>query len=396
MTPEEYREGESRAGPDREARDGGLLAFVGTLVVSLCIGTGFVAWANVWGNYGDAGFFHVYNDRRGKAEALESIPREELPDAWLIGASTLYPFLPAAVEERFGMRTFHLANYWARTDEHWSWLRFLLDDLRASPKLILLGLETWAFQPGDDGPVFYRHLRRRLLNTPQLTPYVSGYRPAVHRLSQALDLLSGQQFSLAMRAVTTGQERKLFVPIGDHARFSPDGSGPYADEEPESSFASPRINRFYAEILAGQRDPDTAPSRELRARFLDEPWISADDVAVFFPGDTFASPQLELFDRFVRLATEREIPLVVLLLPVHPLFEDALRAGDPDREHRVVRLRAEADRRLAAAGGRTLLVDASDLAHFGGDPFGFHDRHHMKPSNADRILDLAQRRWNDL
>ena len=147
------------------------IAFVTLTLVSMA----FVAWANVWGNYADEGYFSVYNDRRGKVEALLQTRPEALPEAWIIGASTTYPLSPSIVQALTGLETYSLANYWARMEENYAWLRFVLEDLEQSPKMIVLGLSTWSFRPDNRGPVPYPTIRRRLINSPRKLPRHSDH-----------------------------------------------------------------------------------------------------------------------------------------------------------------------------------------------------------------------------
>jgi hypothetical protein len=357
----------------------------------------FVAWSNVWGNYGDEGFFYTYNDRRGKSEALVSATRTELPRAWLMGGSTIYPLLPDAVEERFGISTYTTANFWVRMDENWSWLNFILDDFGAKPELIILGLETWTFRPDNLGPVIYPHLRRRLINAPLLMSHLDDSAGWKVTLSKGLDLLSSQQLRLAAIAVRTGIDRQRFRPAGEDSlvQYFPDGSGPYKEEKPKEFFADAEINNFYKKLLDGEIRPGAPETVAQRARLVEDArFVTTQEIEGFFPGRDFDPAEVELLERFSELAAKHGIPVIYVLMPVHPYFEDILIARTNHVKQR--RQLQELVARVAERSGNdSLVVDATNLRSFGGDPMAWHDPLHMKPSNGDKILDLALRRWTE-
>ncbi|MFQ5559118.1 MAG: hypothetical protein ACE5FU_00840 [Nitrospinota bacterium] len=272
------------------------------LLTAVLVGTAIsvVIWANIWGNYGTKGLFQFYNDRRGKAEALTQIPKEKLADLWIIGSSTIYPLLPKDVESTFNLKAYSLANFWARTEEHWCWLNFILKDLQKKPKLIILSLDTWSFAPDEKGPPNFPHLRRRLLNTPQLIKHLPEYSEFKHFLSKSQDLLTGQQLLRALRKISKGSKRRSVFDLSSVNVFG-DGSGPYAEEKPDSYFATEEINSFYKDILYSNKEHDFKENQEKFDSFGSLDIVSLQEITVFFPAKKFRKKSIDLFTKFVQL-----------------------------------------------------------------------------------------------
>ena len=70
-------------------------------------------YMNIFGYFGDTGYFHVYNDRQAKADFLKKINQQQLPDAYILGSSDMLPFQPRQIEQLFGLKTFNLGNFWS-------------------------------------------------------------------------------------------------------------------------------------------------------------------------------------------------------------------------------------------------------------------------------------------
>lgn len=359
----------------------------------------FVIWANVWGNYGDRGMFMLYNDREGKVRALKEKPREQLPEAYIFGASTTYPLLPRTVEQHTGLSTYSLSNFWSRMNEHWAWLNFIEKDLASEPRMIILGLNTWTFRPDNRGPHLYPHLRRRLINSPDLFKQLDEYNPVQAFLSKALDVLSSQQLNLAWQKFKRNRPFHDMVPaLGDvgviDSRFHADGTGPYREEEADKVFASDAVNDYYRELLYEGRDPDSAESLALRERFIaSQEHITKAEVARFFIGKGFSARSVNLFERFVERCEERNIPLGIIYIPIHPLFDEKLNAHT---DHQLNRRNMDALVKRVTKGRNNKIVvfDATDLRSFDGDPGRFHDAYHMKPSTGDQLLAAFFERWD--
>ena len=373
-----------------------LRLFSGTLAVGFVLLASFIAWTNVFGSYGDIGYWKVYNDRRGKAEALLAKPSTELPELWMIGSSTSYPLLPKDVEERFGRRTYTVVNYWARMTENWSWLNFILRDLAQKPDMIILGLETWTFRPDSDGPFIYPRIRRRLINTPILFQYVDEYHPGRVILSKIFDLISYQHLQFGLEALMTGEKRTGFRNTDQNTEdFNSDGSGPYGEEKPDEFFAPIQINEFYRKLHRGDIHLDERETAQAHERYMARTDVVIQkELDTFFPGEDFDAREVALFSRFVELCEAHSIPLIILLMPTHPYYHDKL-LRHTEHERHLRSLRALAAKTTAGRAMKTMVFDASDLREFGGDPIAFHDMYHMKPSNGRRLLDHALKRWRN-
>jgi hypothetical protein len=365
----------------------------------LLVACAFVWWANVWGNYGDSGLFNIYNDRRGKSEALTLRDRSQLPPAWIVGGSTAYPLLPRFVSSEFGLEAYNLACFWARMTEYLSWLEFLVQDLKVRPQLLIISLETWTFRPDDRGPFLYPHHRRRFLNAPLLFRHSADYDPIRLRASRALDLLSAQQLRYATTAVSRGARWRHFQLANQHnswIRFESDGSGPYADENPGTDFPNAWVNDLYARMMAAQGRGDSQGIGRLRividGILRQQDAVSQVDLDSYFPGSGLAGREVAAFERLLTLSARLQSDVVLLILPVHPYFEDLL-SRSTGRAARLNDLRDLASAAAAKNPGRVTIFDGQDLRSFGGKPSGFHDRLHMKPSNGLRLLRAAARAW---
>jgi hypothetical protein len=358
-------------------------------------------WGNVWQDFGDTGFFTLYNDRRAKSEFLLRLPTNDLPQAWVLGSSNLMPFQPGSIQKRFGYKTFNLGVFWGRIEDSWCWLNYILDDLHSQPKLLILGVEPWTFGPGTDGPALFPHLSRRLLNTPLLVRHLDEYSPTRHALSKLGDGISGQHIlSVIELAIKRRFQRRTFKSLEDSGVFLTDGTAhAYNRSNPASFYLSPQVERFYKDLATGALKAGDPSVEAERNRFLDIGLNAGavDDrtLMAYMPSEGLRPQSIALFRRLIGLCQERNIRVAIIVMPTQPFFYDALCRETHHRRNldALIAMLHDVQRHYSVVSAVT---DASHISRFGGDPAGFHDNFHMTPANCERVLDLVQQQMQDL
>lgn len=323
----------------------------------------FVVWANPWQSYGNSGYFTVYNDRYTRSLHLASLPSAEAPQAFVLGSSIMYPFLPANVDAAFGVRSYSLASFFGRIEDSWCWLEFVTRSLGWRPRLLVLGIEPSSFADATDGPVLLPYAQRRLLNAPLLATYFPGGSPRRIAGSKAIDLLSAQQLKLGIVGALGARPRETLPSAGDRAgieafiraaSYRLDGSGPYGDERNYSPF-----------------DPGTK--------------LTLRNVRDYLPASRLRESGLVLLERLVHRAREVDAEVVLIFPPLYAPFAAMLReqAGYASLLEAV---RGRVDLLARQHPGRVTVLDAASR-DLGAD--AYIDQVHLKPSAAHKLLNEA-------
>jgi hypothetical protein len=369
-----------------------LRAFFACGLAAAAAVVGVSIWSNHFGDFGEAGQYLIYNDRRAKSEFLVRRFAELRPEAWVIGSSNTMPFLPSAVEERFGLRAFNLGVYWGRVEDSWAWVNFLTSELGARPRMILLGIEPWTFGAEGSGPPLFRRYRRRLLNAPLLRPYVDGYTPSRHLVSKLVDPISVQNLRSMLKATRKHRGRRFRSKPLEESGFLVDGTRSAYNQLAPAPFLPEEVNALYAGLASGKLDPSDPEVRRRRRDFLARGLVAAQNVSGYVPGGRVDSQSMETFRRVVALCQEYGAEIGIVVLPVHPYFYDLLSEQARHREHLRTVLEFT-DRIRTEFPGVRAVIDASHIERFGGSPYAFHDHMHMTPENTAKVLDLLWAAW---
>lgn len=378
-------------GTDAEA-SAFLRTMAATVAVCLVMIIAAGIWSNHFGDFGDTGRFMSYNDRLAKSEFLISQEPKELAKVWILGSSVVLPILPPSVAKRFNsLKTFNLGVFWGSADDTWAWLNFLLSDLHTQPEMLIIGVETWTFAEPGTGPLFFRDYRRRLLNAPLLSQHLGDYGSAKHWLSRIIDLTTTQSLKETFNSLRSWESRSQRKPIED-SKFLIDGSNKIYNELTGEEFLPGEVNQFYQKIINGQLDAESASVQAQRDRYIDEKFFPESAVWGFLPGDKVSSKKMDLFRQVVEMCNEKQIPVAIIMLPVHPHFYDHLVRLTRHEEHLAEVKSFLLDLQKEYPFVRVVL-DASRIEYFDGSPFAFHDKLHMTPENTEKILDKLQGEW---
>ena len=367
-----------------------LLLFSGILAAVAAVVFAVSVQLNIFGYFGDTGYFHVLNDRKAKVDFLRSIPREDLPEAYFLGSSDMLPFQPSQNEQIFGLKTFNLGNFWGRVEEMWAWTNFLIHDLGAPPKMLIIGVEPWTFSADTSGPPLLNEYRRRFIVTEDLVKYAPQYSWWRGELSKVLDQMSQQNLKLMLKTLMNSGAQRSSVPVLEDGH---DGThGHYNGVNPAPAFP-PDVMAFYEAYYNGELN-DPASTEAERSALIARQYIRRQEVLLRLPKDRMDDSDIDLFEHLMELAQDHDIEVGVILLPVHPYFKDLLSQQTRYSTHIEV-----LKERMADLQGRydaiKVVFDATDLSFFGGDPNAFHDQNHMTPVNTRLIMDAVAERWGD-
>lgn len=348
------------------------------LIMGLCI------YVNPWGNYGSKGFAFLYNVRYAKTVYLSELPKQELPDIFILGSSNVMRFSPETIKDRWNMSAFNYGVFWGKAEDELLIAKHILLDLKHKPKLFIIGVDTWTFKPHENEHPVFPGLRRRLINTPDLIkhhPDIAGYQIF---WSKVRDLFSIQQLELVYRAFNNPKpkQRKEVAELGenDPQFFQLDGTriayGDVYGNSQKDIFndvenGTYHITQYFEEIV---KDPDD-----------EKHFINYSS----YHFENFWDKRIGYFEQLIQLAGEHSIKVVLVMNPIHPLFLDYL--GKKSKYH----LKNQSElktllQRIKRTNDHVLrIVDASQLKNFGGDPDGFYDEIHPSTKNCDLILNMV-------
>lgn len=364
-------------------------AFISTFAALFILLGLFSYVSNFWGFFGSSGAWALFNDRQAKVDYLRKIERPDLPEAYILGSSDMFPFQPRQITEKTGFKAFNLANYWGRMEEIWGWLNFLISDLNTPPKLLIVGLEPWTFSADESGPAFMKNYRRRFIATPDLVKYAPDFVPWKWQLAKLTDLFSVNNIWYGVLQARSGTLLKMRErpTIEQSDVLAIDGTNVgYNKPRPEEFFPS-EYNDFYRDYVSGViTDPVKIESK--RAEILSKKLIRKDTILRRLPNDVLDREDLRLFSKFVQLCEDYDVQLVLILPPLHPIHADYLRADTSYSNHlaRIIEMITKLKR---SHQNIRVIFDATDLKTFGGDPREFHDINHMTPVNAQLIMQKA-------
>lgn len=354
-----------------------LAATVGTFVLGVTAIFAFSAYVNPWGDFGPTGYHRLYNARLAKANYIDSLPREQLPEAIVLGSSNTMRYSPATIERELGLSAFNFGVFWGRAEDYLCIVSHLVKDLDHRPSLLIIGIDTWSLGPaGTEHPVF-PGLRRRLLNTPQLVkhhPDVDAFRLY---WSDFIDAFSWQQLELSWKAIRdTNCKRATYLPMAQSGNFSDDGMRvQYMDP-----FGEPR--NIFEEVESGE-----FPMTRRMADFLAGPrGKELDWLAATYGFEAFNPRRVELLEELLVLCDREHIRVAFALNPTHPVFYEVLqeRTSHEQNLQDLRQLLSDVKDEHPSVVGT---VDTSHIDKFGGDADGFYDAFHPATRNCDPIIE---------
>ncbi len=355
--------------------------------------------SNFWGFFGSRGAWALYNDRQAKVDFLRKINKTNLPEAYILGSSDMYPFQPKQLEDALDLKTFNLANYWGRIEDMWGWLNFLIYDLKAPPKLLVVGLEPWTFSSDTSGPAFMKSYTRRFIATQDLVKYTPDFNLWKWKLSKFIDLFSVNNIRLGAIHIKQGMLLKISErpSLEEAGVLEIDGTNiGYNKPKPKiqktlRGFFPPEVNEYYRENIAGIiNDPEQIKIK--RKQIVSKNYIDKSTILARLPKDVMDDEDINLFKKFVKLCKKYDTQLIIIFPPVHPLQRDHF-IEDTNYINHIERISELVEMLEKSYMNIRVVFDATDLKFFGGDPREFHDINHMTPVNTKLIMRKALERF---
>ena len=351
-----------------------VLIFTGTLLLGLASVALLNIYINPWQNYGRKGSISLYNARLAKTEYLKTLPRDSLPQVVFLGSSNVMRYKPSTIEKLIGKKAFNFGVYWGRMDDFLCIASFLVNDLQLKPELLIIGLDTWALKEGEsDHPVF-PGVRRRLLNAPDLVKYDPDISPIPLFWSKIIDLFSFQQTSISLNKFLHGAKRVPIRALTDNSPFNPDGT--------RESYGDPFGKLPNIREAVDEGDYDIEPYLE---KIYNTGVVERFPTFANYAFDSFWDRRIKYLHQLVELCQRKNIKIIFVLDPVHPIFWKVITENTPHLRHlqNLLNMLADLKREYPVILGT---VNASRIQYFGGTRQGFYDEIHPSTVNCDLIL----------
>jgi len=106
----------------------------------------------------------VMTNRTEKLEALKNL--EEKPQILIFGSSRVFSMDPEQIKKITGKSTYNASVSYARAEDYWAMINYIVDDLKITPDTIVIGLNVGAFNNDDPDS--------QLINNDNLNKYLIG------------------------------------------------------------------------------------------------------------------------------------------------------------------------------------------------------------------------------
>lgn len=325
--------------------DGRVRALAATVGIILVGASGLNFCVNPYGYYPPHWVAPItWSSRLEKTQRMQ---RYAAVDVLILGSSRSMSLRPAVIADITGARAFNASVDSARIEDYWAFYRYAVEACHWQPTRLFIGVDIEAFHNRIPPDV-------RLLTTPGLQPFLPFGMRASGLLEAARALPSYEQLRASIKSLWySGAAR-----ANPGYEFEADGSIYYRE--------------FEKEIQSGRFRPDYATSlKEYDQRF-----------ATFTALD---EERRATFEKLVDDARNRRIAVTVFISPLSRVVRAHL-----ERTSRFSTLRVALTEYLRDLRGRSRLqsfYDFTDVATFGGDPDLFYDGAHVRPENADRLLE---------
>lgn len=350
-----------------------------TLVLGLMGLFAFSWYVNPWGDFGTTGFHRLYNARLAKANYLDQLPRDELPQVVVMGSSNTMQYSPATIQRLMGKTAFNFGVFWGRTEDFLCITRYLVEDLDHRPELLILGIDTWSFVPAmSEHPVF-PGIRRRLLTTPQLVRHLPGANSVKLHWANYIDSLSVQQLRLSWKLLNDDRYRRTTaLPLEDSQWLARDGT--------RIRYAGPTSPNIFTDVESGNYSITQELRQSTRQLHREDPEKGFATEYFMYDYQDVDQVKVGYMIEFLELCQRENIPIVVAINPVHPFIYQELNrcTRHPKNLDRLRSMLRQYEEEYPVIQG---IVDASDIESMGGDPEGFFDGLHPATRNCDLIIE---------
>ncbi len=260
-----------------------------------------------------------------------------VPQAVILGSSRVMNIPPKDVERLTGLVTFNAGVDSAKTEDFYVLLRYAVENLHLTPRLVIIGIDVEAFH-NHEPPHYY------LQKPSALAAFLRNGTGQYWRWKSFTNLLSYQETQVSALALY----RRARGFTENQTETDSDGYEHFKD------FAHRRAS---GELLLNSEMQSTI--QRFSPRYDDYTALSRERLA--YMEDT------------LRYAHEHGIKVVVFTTPIHPEVEDGLRShGYMERKREV-----EQALQQICSVAEVPFYDLSSTVSFGGDPSHFYDGVHF-------------------
>lgn len=283
----------------------------------------------------------LLTNRTEKLQLLSA--RDPKPEIIILGSSRVFKMDTRRIEDLTGLKTFNASVSFARPEEHLAMAKYIVQDLGITPKLFLVGVNIMEFNNDT--------MDSQTINNPNLRKYLSIDRKAAFKI--LLPTLKERFNALYLR--------DIFVALFWNARGFPEkiiSFGPDGDQIFDRAHASPEPG-----VVA----------------------LTADTAYTLLQGmETLSPERVRRFEEFLAFAREKNIRVIVFLLPLPPELIPQLSARTPyDAALREFNTRMDDWKKRFAVE----FFDFSSVEKFGGLPNEFDDSTHPSHRNLDLMTE---------
>ncbi|MFA5133269.1 MAG: hypothetical protein WC459_00455 [Patescibacteria group bacterium] len=283
----------------------------------------------------------VLTNRTEKMETLSRL--QPAPQAVIFGSSRVFGMDPEYVENKIGQATYNASVSYARPEDHWALLNFIVNDLKIAPKTVIVGLNLGEMNDDETEP--------QTLHNKNLSKYLIGG-------TEAKTKTYLQTFK---KSLNSSYIRDIFL-----AMFKI-----YEKKDGVKFLSNGKIDRPFV-YLSGSEKKNTYEDTYRRASAL-------------FENTEKLNPLRKLYlENFLSFANQNNIKVKLILLPMPEAITEKLQS-ETDYEaiyEEFIKYEGE----LASAFSFDF-YDFISVKNFGGDENDFDDATHPGMHNLNLITE---------
>lgn len=284
-----------------------------------------------------------------RTEKMKSMAEQKMPlDILIFGSSRLFKMDPLLIEQLSGLKTYNASVSYARPEEHWSMLQYILNETAVRPKIILVGLHHAEF---NNDPTEAQTI---------MSPLLRKYLP-ISRVQVALTAVKILKDSFSPLYL-----RDMFLAIFWSTVKHPEEQVTF-DSNGYQNFDKNRAKNF--------------------ARINQPP------LALFNTDGSLHPERKVYFKQFADLANKSNLQVIVFITPMP---EEVIKQLTEQTTYETMRKNLLSFLGELAAQNKIILYDFSRIQNFNGLEDGFDDSTHPSYQNMDLIAKKIFYAWPKL
>lgn len=288
----------------------------------------------------------LLTNRTEKMRLLKEAPAA--PEAIILGSSRVFKMDPKKIESLTGLSAFNASVSYARPEEHYALSKYIIEELKMRPKLILVGVNLGEFNNEDiDSQTINNPILRQHLSITKKEIIVSMIRTFKERFNP-------------------NYLRDIFITLFWNSHGFPN---------PSITFGKDGEQIFDQSLKS---DPQAVAVTTNLAHDL------------FNGVETLSPMRLKYFENFLSLAKENDIKVIVFLLPFPPEVHETV-LKDTNSEALLAELLI-----IAKKWEKTYSVDFYNffkVQNFNGLPDDFDDSTHPSHRNIDLMTEYMLKKF---